>query len=199
MRRLAVLSVVLSFFFNVAAQAATVDDAKAFTHSLGDKAIAIMKEEGKPVDAKIKKVQDLFSNTVDIEWVSKFVLGRYWKEATDQQKKDYMKNYHDFLLKHYTEKFTEYTNESFNITNAREDSPGSFTLRMEIVRPGQESVVVDYRLHAKGSDFKIFDIIVEGVSLITTQRSEFSSIVQRQGLDYLIDQLGKKSADVASN
>lgn len=177
---------------------ASKDSARAFVDELGNKALEIIKQGGAgKVDTR-KKLESLFEDSVDIEWVSKFVLGKYWRQASDAQKSLYKEKYKYFLITHYTSKFSDYSDESFKIHDVKEQQSGEYQLTMEIVRPREPSVYVDYRIRAKEKGFAIFDIIVEGVSLITTQRSEFGSVISRKGLDYLIEQLDVKTKEVTS-
>lgn len=177
--------------------AATPQEASAFVSGVGNQALSIMSAKGSPQAQKLQKIEDLFIKNVDIDWVAKFVLGKYWRTASEEQKKRYLSNYQTFLIKHYTSRFVEYSNESFKITGAHAgDAPNEYQLTMELIRPGKENVIVEYRVRQSGAQFKIFDIIVEGVSLITTQRSEFASVIDRNGLDYLVDQLEKKTRQV---
>jgi phospholipid transport system substrate-binding protein len=180
------------------AAASDTEQAKRFLDGLGEKAIALAQDDKLVGAQKQAKLEALFVDYVDIDWVGKFVLGRYWKQATDAQKAQYLKNYQSFLLKHYTSKFTDYAGETFNITKAVTDGDNQYIVTMEIIRPHEANVIVDYRLREKAGIFQVFDIIVEGVSLITTQRSEFSSVISQKGLDHLIDQLAKKTESLAA-
>lgn len=190
------LFLALALLWNSPTHAATVDTAKSFINSLGSKAIGIA-SSGSMDKQKLSDLEQLFITNVDINWVGKFVLSGHWRTLTEDQKKRYIVNYQNFVIKHYTSHFTDYTRETFKVTNARDDGGSQYTVTMHIMRPGKEDLVVDYRVHqSEGGALKIFDIIVEGVSLITTQRSEFSSVVERKGINYLIDQLGAKAAAV---
>ena len=122
-------------------------------------------------------------------------MGHFWREATEDQKARYLKEYQKFLILHYTSRFTQYTSGTFKVTNSRDDGDSEFTVSMELKadEPNAEPVLVDYRIRKEDSGFKIFDVIVEGVSLITTQRSEFASVITNNGIDYLINQLIAKS------
>lgn len=196
MRFFATLFSALALSVAVAAPAqADVGQAKAYVNDLGNRALQVM-QSGQPEAQKLSQLEQMFTNQVDIEWVAKFVLGKHWRAATPDQQARYIENYRAFLVKHYTSKFTEYTSETFEVTGQRDDGNGQYTLDMKIVRPGKEDVNVAYRVReSEAGGLKIFDIIVEGVSLITTQRSEFGSVVQREGIDALIDKLAKKTAD----
>ena len=81
------------------------------------------------------------------------------------------------------------------MTSEKDDGDGEYTVAMQMKSDenGSEPVDVNYRVRKQGDTYKIFDVIVEGVGLLTTQRSEFSSVIADKGIDYLIDQLATKS------
>lgn len=191
----AVVALVLAVFFHAPALAASAEDAKAYTSAIGDKVLGIMNDSDLSNDTKLAQLENLFVDVVDVDWVGRFVLGRHWRGASEEQKAEYLPAYRDFLIKHYTSRFAEYSGETFALDDAQPRREGEFMVRMKIERPaGQAPVIVDYMLRAEGDSFKVFDIVVEGVSLINTQRSEFGSLVERQGLDSLTAALKKKTA-----
>jgi len=178
----------------VEASAKTEDAAKAYVSNIGDQVLKVISDAGKSDEAKLQTLEKLFTKVVDVEWVGRFVLGRHWRTASDEQKTAYQAAYKDFLIKHYTSRFAEYGGETFTLPLARKERDDEFFVRMEIQRPsGQAPVIVDYRLRETAKQFQVFDIIVEGVSLISTQRSEFGSVVGRKGLDVLIAKLKNKT------
>lgn len=199
LRKFTAFAVILvSCFAHSAHAEATGKEAKAYASNIGDQVLSIMNDENGTTNEKLANLENLFVDVVDVDWVGRFVLGRHWRTATDEQKAEYLPAYRDFLIKHYTSRFAEYSGETFTIEDAQNRS-GNFMVRMNIQRPrGQQPVIVDYMLRPAGDDFKVFDIVVEGVSLINTQRSEFTSAVERKGLDRLIELLKKKTNALAA-
>jgi len=170
------------------------NQASTYVDSLGKKALAVISDAAKSKEQKNAALQDLFVANVDIDWIAKFVVGRYWKTATDEQKKQYMANYRDFIISHYTSNFAEFTNANFEVTRVIPDESGGNVVTMRIKRPQAEDIVVDYTVRKSASGgLKVYDITVEGVSMITTQRSDFSSVIAQNGFDNLITQLGERS------
>ncbi len=188
----------------IATQAATpasASDAGKYIQALGDKAVAVISNKALNKDQKQAGLEKLFSDSVDFPWVGRFVMGPFWRQATEDQKTRYVREYQKFLILHYTSRFTDYTSGTFTVTGTKPDADGESTVstQMQATTADSEPVLVDYRVRADGKGgFKIFDVIVEGVSLITTQRSEFSSLLANNGIDYLIDQLAAKSQSTAA-
>jgi len=175
-----------------AAQAGSPKDAQAFVDKVASDVLAIIKTDDSK-EAKLQKMEGIFSNAVDIPYVGKFVLARHWRAATPEQQKAYLDAYQPFVIKNYAGKLTKYSGQNYKLKNPREAN-GEYVVTMEIVDPGNPSVFVDYTLRDADASYKIIDIAVEGVSLRATQRSEFNSIVNSKGLDYLIGALQKQAA-----
>jgi phospholipid transport system substrate-binding protein len=177
----------------------SVEAASRYVEALGNSAVETISSKTLDKETKRIKIEQLFRDNVDIDWVGRFVLGRFWRQITDEQKSHYLKEYEAFLIQHYATRFVDYTGGSFKITGARDDSDNEYTVSMQIKSSDDagEPVMVDYRVRADGKKnkggFVVFDIIVEGVSMITTQRSEFTSVVANKGMDYLITQLANKT------
>jgi phospholipid transport system substrate-binding protein len=173
--------------------------AKVFLDKVAADVLAIVKDSAASKDAKQKKIEALFADKVDIAFVAKFVLGKHWRAATPKQQQDYMTAYKPFILKNYASKLTKYSGQTYVLKNQHmEDNIAVVT--MEIVDASGTNVEVDYRLGDAGvGKYKINDIVVEGVSLLTTQRAEFGSIVEQHDVDYLIAALQKQVSAVAAN
>lgn len=178
---------------------AGADAAGKYVEGLGNQALAAISDKSASKEKKQAVLDKLFKDNVDIPWVGRFVMGRYWREASEQQKADYLREYEAFIIKHYTSRFTEYTSGTFKVTDAKDDGDNEYTVSMQLQgeSASSEPVLVDYRLRNEKGAFKIFDVIVEGVSLITTQRSEFASVISHHGIDHLIAQLKNKSLPIS--
>ncbi len=178
-----------------AAHAGDSGSAGQYIQKIGDQALATISNGKLSKAQKQSRLDVIFSGNVDIPWVGRFVMGRAWRDATEAQKARYLKEYQRFLIKHYTSRFADYTSGTFNITGTKTDGDAEYTVSMELIgnNKNDEPVLVDYRVRKGDGGFKIFDVIVEGVSLITTQRSEFSSVINQHGIDYLINQLANRS------
>jgi len=192
MRRF-LLAVLAIAFGASAAVAADTKAANAFVDKVASDTLVIVKSAD-PLPSKQAKLESLFKTNADIPFVAQFVLGRHWRAASPAQQKAYVSAYEPFLMKHYVGRLLKYSGQSYKVANSRQDADGGVVVTMELVDPGKPSVFVDYRLRQEKAGYKVTDIIVEGVSLLNTQRSEFNSVVNSKGLDYLISALQKKAA-----
>lgn len=185
----------LAFAMSTSAKADSAADASAFANTLGKESLAIISNTGLSKVDQQAKLEELFQQNVDIDGIGKFVLGRHWKEATEAQQQEYLANYRTFTLKHYTSNLSDFTDTNFEVAKVKPDDNGGQVVTMRIKRPQREDTIIDFDVRLKDGSFKVHDIIIEGVSMITTQRSEFNSVVSQKGLDYLIAQLKQRSVN----
>ncbi len=169
--------------------------AKDFVQNIGDNVINIVTDIKLNTAAKESKLDEIFQKSVDIDWIAKFVVGRYWRESSDQEKSQYLTSYSKFLVNSYVPKFRQYTGQKLKILDSSEQDKNEYLVETEITDQDGKSYKVDYRLiMLNNNEYKIRDIIAEGVSLIITQRSDFSSILLREGMTSLIDKLKEKNS-----
>ncbi len=202
LRYFAILFVMLCFPVMMEnAHAASPDDARQFVDGVGKKVLADLNGTA-PQEQKQQQLRQMFSENVDMEWMARFVLGQGWGKATEEQRSRYLQAYREYLTAHYTANFTDYAGSKYSITGVQQAAEGEFIVAMNVETPKaqEQQVKAGYRVHqASGGQFKIIDIIIEGVSLLTTQRSEFVSVVQNGGMDKLITQLQAKAQGTSAN
>lgn len=176
------------------ASAGDVNGAKSFVNGVAQEVLSIVKAGGAK-EAQQEKLLTVVDSNIDIDFVAKFVLGKYWRQATPEQQKAYLDAYRPFLKKSYVSRLTKYSGQTVAVGNGRADSDGSYLVTMKVNQPdGSAPVNMLYRVVDAKGGYRISDIVVEGVSLLNTQRSEFSSIAQSRGIDGLIEALKKKVA-----
>jgi phospholipid transport system substrate-binding protein len=173
---------------------ASLEEAKSFVQKTADNTLAIVTDKTLSDDKKEESLDKLFESSVDIKWTAQFVLGHYWNETTPEQKDKYVNVYKAFLIKSYVPKFREYTDQEIIFKAATPEQEAEYMVQTEITNPGKAPIRVDYKVREDKGTYKIFDIIAEGVSMITTQRSDFGSILSRQGVDSLVKKLEEKTA-----
>ncbi len=194
MIRYLLLIVMLVFGAVPQAYAASGDEARQFVDGVGKKILSTL-NSSQPDSQKQQQLRQMFAENVDMEWMGKFVLGPAWQQASEDQRSRYLTTYKEYLLARYTKNFTDYTDSNYTITGVKSESDGQFTVGMTVKSPHaqEQETRAGYRVHAPNGSYKIIDIIIEGVSLITTERSEFGAVVQKDGLDKLIEQLKTKA------
>ena len=143
--------------------------------------------------ARIAEVADPY---VDFSRVSEEVLGVGWRRADKQQRARFVKAFRQLLLDDYAAVFKQYTGQTIKITGARwtDDEHHRATVSSLIEKSAEESIKVDYRVYEVDGQWKIYDVVVDGVSLLINYRDVFASELEQGTLDALIAQLEKKVA-----
>lgn len=171
---------------------ASAEGARDFIQNVSDQTLGILASASLDVSQKERKLDELFRQSVDMDWIARFVIGRHWRTASEEQRTRYSELYGKFLINSYVPKFREYTNQKFVLKKFLAEEEGEYIVQTEIVSPDTSPIRVDYRVRQEGETYKIFDVVAEGISLIATQRSEFGSILSRSGLDSLIEKLAAR-------
>jgi phospholipid transport system substrate-binding protein len=169
--------------------------AAAFVQDTSSRVLQIIKDNDN--NNKVStKLHDLFTKIVEIDWIGKFVLGSHWRTLSDEQKKQYLRQYKSFLLASYVPLFKEYNGQSFKIESISELANSQCMISMKIYtnRQNQAPYSVSYRLKHADNKYVVRDIVAEGVSLLTTQRAEFGAIISQKGFDSLLQRLSAKNA-----
>jgi phospholipid transport system substrate-binding protein len=123
----------------------------------------------------------LLREDFDVPGIARFVLGRYWNIATEQQRAEFVKLFEDYIALAYSTRLAEYTGETFKVVGSRPDADGAI-VTSQILRPaGAAPVKLDWRVTGRDGAYKISDVAVDGISMAVTQRSEFASVIQHNG------------------
>jgi len=182
-----------AFFFSVllvvaaagplsGAQAADANPAAAsFIQTMGSEAIQELTGPNVPQHDREARFRKLLDSHFDMAAIAKFVLGRYWRTATDAERADFQKLFEDYIVQSYSVRFGDYSGERFEVSGSSGAEDDIVIVHSKIDRTGAEDVRLDWRLHQAGGSFAVVDIIVEGVSMAVTQRSEFASVIQSEG------------------
>lgn len=171
------------------------DRAAGLISDLGRRAIEVLTQKQLPEPVREQRFRQLFEEGFDIGTVSRFTLGRYWNTSSEQQRKEFQKLFETYVVKAYTIRFSEYTDQQFKVAGSRPQSDDEFLVNSEIIRPeGGPPIKIDWRVVIGPSGPKITDVIVEGVSMAVTQREQFASVIQRNGgeVDALLKLLREK-------
>ena len=173
-----------------------IDNPGQYIISTTEKAINALTDNSITQNEKEKRFGKLFDENFDVPSISRFVLGKYWKSATTNQKKVFFVTFRNYMVKTYSSRFSEYSGEKLSLVNyENEPNPKLFVVHTALNRPNDAPIKVDWRVGLKKDRYVILDIIIEGISLAVTQRSEFISVIDHNdgNLDNLIKLLKEKS------
>lgn len=172
--------------------------AHEFVQQAADRAIARLKAERAQIEQDPDRiyavVQDLVIPHFDFIRMSKWVLGKHWRDASPEQRKRFTEEFRTMLVRTYASSMMKYVDDRITYQPAQTDSGGAeAVVHSSIERPGGQPVAVSYRLYREQGDWKIFDVTVEDISLVINYRSSFSSEISTKGMESLIQQLAQKN------
>ena len=180
------ISTINSFAF------ASFEAEEKFVSNFADNAISILSNESLNASQKNIQFTELVMSSIDMNLISKFVLSKYWKLATDDQKKAYLAAFKQYFISSYANKLDQYSGEKVIIVSS--NAAKKFVIvKSNIVRDGTDTLKIelDWRLLTRDGQTKIIDLSIEGISLIIAQREEFQSFLANNdnNLDALISKL----------
>ena len=191
---LAVASAVALATAAMPAAARATDTPVSVVEQTTSRVIAILANQATSVDEKRHRVQDVVYQRVDFETLSRLVLARNWNRFSESQRAEFMTQFKEHLSMTYGRNVENYKNEKVTITGSREETQGDWTIQTKILRGGPGDILVDYRLRQRDGNWRIIDVIIEGVSLVSNFRSQFQDVVASSGPERLIALLREKNA-----
>ena len=131
----------------------------------------------------------------DFDRVCRLVLGRNWANASKEQQANFQNEFRTLLLRTYASALSKYRNQPIQYLPYRAQPDAKrVTVKTQIIQPGAQPIAIDYSLENGDNGWKVYDIVIEGISLVTNYRSQFSNeIRQSGGMDGLIQRLAEKN------
>ena len=152
--------------------------AEKFVKSLANNAISSFASKNLTDKERKNNFRALLRTYFDIQGIGKWALGRYWRKASKSERSEYLVLFEDLIVGTYANRFNTYSNEKLLVKGS--SSRGRFVIvKSHLSRDNQNPIRVEWRVTRPDGNYRIFDIVVEGVSMIRTQRSEFSSVIRR--------------------
>ncbi len=188
------LSIVILAFVLCTSHALAASTAQEVVMTTSDQVIARLKYEQQRIANQPEKVYALIDEIVlphfDFVRMAALVLGRNWRATDQDQKIQFVREFRRLLVRTYSKALQNYTDEEIVYHPMHgEVSRGLVTVKTEIVRAQGPTVPIDYRMHNRDGSWKVFDVLVDGISLVSTHRSEFNSAIRQGGIDGLIADL----------
>lgn len=187
----------VSLFFSTVAKA-EIDAAKAesFVKEVTDSGIEDIINASVSQQVKDERFEKLFNKALDLNFIGQFVLGRYWRTATPQQKKDFIAVYRKLNIKTWSARFDEFKGKDFKFVGTTPSNSKNQIFVNSTVDMGEgEPAKVVWRVKQNADNFKIVDIIIENVSLAITARNEYTAFIKNHNgdIDALIANLKEKT------
>ncbi|MDF2367674.1 phospholipid-binding protein MlaC [Sneathiella sp.] len=195
------IATAMAVLFQPSAFAAETKEQAALTmvKGIGDEAVATLADKSLSEEQKQDRFETFLDSSFDMKRIGRFVLGQYWRDATSAEQTEFLKVFRDYMVTSYAEKIGSYSGENLEIKDATSLNDKESLVHSVIVRPSGPPIKLDWRVRKTNDGEKIVDVIIEGISMAQTHRSEFASVVSQSGVDGLIKKLEEQIKTASSS
>ena len=178
-RTLAAIAFGAFLFHSVAAHGEDIaDGASVFITELAQQANTLLVDESITPRERNNRFRNMFVESFDVPEVARFVLGRYWRKATADEREEYLRLFEELVVGTWAPRFADYEKDKFTIVGTRADKP-DFARVSSVLGIGEsDSIRVDWWIGRRDDTYRIVDIVIKGVSMRVTHRSEFASVIR---------------------
>lgn len=168
------------------------EQARALVETVGTDVLEILRDDELTDQETLHRLEEVLEGSIDMDLVARLILGRHWRTANEAQREQYLDLFRAYALDSVASRLHLYEGQAFEITDAQVVGERDALVTTRITGGGQP-LGVNWRLREiEGGDLVAIDVVVEGVSLIVTLRSEFNSVIERQGMDGLLAELRQR-------
>lgn len=183
----------------VPAVALAQESPEALVKRVSDEVLAIVKNDKDLQSGNQAKVVELAEQKVlphfDFERMTRLAVGKNWQQANETQRAELIKQFRTLLVRTYSSSLSQYRNQQIEVKPGKTGAGDKETIvRTQIVQSGGPPIPIDYSMEKKDSGWMVYDVVIDGASLVTTYRGTFNDQVQRGGIDGLIKTLQERNA-----
>ncbi|MDO8414209.1 MAG: ABC transporter substrate-binding protein [Gallionellaceae bacterium] len=177
---------------------AAAPEPEALIKNTVEEVLAVIKQDKDIRAGNQKKVVELVDAKVlphfNFTRMTQLAVGKHWRTATPEQKKSLETEFRNLLVRTYTKAFTVYRDQVVEVKPVKmAEGATEVTVKTVILKPGSSSIPVNYEMEKTADGWKVFDLAIEGVSLVTNYRNSFSEKIQQMGIDGLIKSLAENN------
>lgn len=181
MRIRSIVFCLLVFLAVPALARAAAPDAAGFIDGLVGEALDTLKDKSLSEPAREERFGALLRRGFDMPRISRYVLGRYWLEASDDDRRAFAELFENWVVRTYASRLSQYKGETVKVAGARAEGATDAVVTSEIVHSAGPPTTIEWRVERSGDQFRILDVTVAGVSMALTEREEIAAAIQRNG------------------
>jgi len=191
---LMVFAILLSPGARAEASPGDLEQARAFIVDLSERAVAILKDPAIDAAQRQQQVSDLIREGMWMKYVSRFVLGRFWRTATKPQRREFAAVFEQFILSELSKRLVGYTDQHIEVGKATAAGKRDILVDAAVVGDDGQPIALQWRVRLVKGHYKVIDLAVENISMAIEKRAEFSALADKSGVDGLIETLKTKVA-----
>jgi len=170
------------------------NDPQQLVIDTADQMLSALKANRAELDKNPDLIYDLVKDIVlphtDFVRMSSWVLGKYWRRASKEQKIRFVRAFRELMVRTYAVALLEYSDQKIEYVPLRDDpASGDVTVRTQVIQSGKQPIAINYNLWRRKDEWKVYDIAVDGISLVANYRTSFATEIKEKGLDALISRL----------
>jgi phospholipid transport system substrate-binding protein len=188
--------VCLTVLLPAAASGREVPEAERFVHTVEEQVVEVLNRTGADEPGRIREIAGILEEAVDLETIGRVVLGRHWLRASDHQRRDFIILFRAHTLATLARRFASYTGtERFEVAGSRAVGADDIMVGTRIIYVNYPPLKIAWRVRSGQQRLMIVDVVVEEISFVVTNRAEFASIVERRGMDGLLQDLRARAPE----
>ncbi len=182
------------------AVATELSDPAIFVREFSAQAIGVLADRNLSGERREQAFRELLTAGFDVKAISRFVLGRYWRKTTEAEREEFMGLFEDLIVATYSRRFSDYSGQTLEVAAIRVENEKRAAVASRILRQAGEPIQIDWRLRRRGDSWRIVDVVVEGMSMVLSQRSEYAAVIKSDGgkIHGLLAKLREKTARARS-
>jgi phospholipid transport system substrate-binding protein len=176
----------------VVAAPAEATDAEAYVRSIAEKLQPLLQNGNLTPQNVDQFLETNIADQLDMTRISKYVLRNYWTEISDQDQKKFKNVFRYFIVENFKHQLVRYNNAEIRIVRSIEHEPEGVSVITRVRMPSRSPLDMNWRLFREDNGLKIFDVSVQGISKLTATRSEYKTVLDEHGFQYLMKQICSK-------
>jgi len=159
----------------------------------------MMQAEEIGYEGRYERLQGIVTQSFDLQFMAEKSIGRHWKKLTPEEQQRWLATFHDVTAATYAGRFEGFSGQTFEIVGEEPAAHGTVVVLARILSPGEDDTQINYRMREKDGEWRVIDVYLNGtVSELALRRSEYSSVLKREGFDKLIETVDAKTQQLAA-
>ena len=183
----------------IAATACAADDPMTAVKTTVDQALTVLRDKQTPTAQRQQKLRDIVSASFDFTAMSQSAMGYYWKQITPDQQQEFQKVFITFIENSYLAKINEFISGDVKYLSAQPTGSQFSMVKTTVIMPNTGPISLDFRLLNLNGQWQVYDVLVDGISILNNYRNQFNRIMSSKGYDTLIRDLKSKEASLAAS
>jgi phospholipid transport system substrate-binding protein len=159
-----------------------------------EQVLAILNDPERTREQRVAEIGEIASGRFDFRTMTRLVLGRNWKKLTPEQQGEFVRHFAGFLASDYGSRIDRQQQQQVRVLGERVEPRGDVTVKTKVTGGEFDGAIIEYRMRYGNEDWRIIDVVIEGISLVANFRDQFREVLSREGPERLLEKLREKSA-----